>query len=131
MKREIKISGVKRIDVLRDYATNEATITFKGDLCDLELDEDFSKFIETGEITLVCEEKEDLLDMEERTYLRSVLSPFRDKNIIITKETYGDDEEYLEIEIDGEDIDFPNFPKGSMYKKMEAYQDYTLEDLGI
>lgn len=82
----------------------------------------------------VFERKEEVLDEVEKRYLASVIKPFRDKVKYIMK--YNNPsrlgKEYLRISIiDDAEINFPDFKKDFMYKGMEAYRSYTLEELGL
>lgn len=76
-----------------------------------------------------------ILNDKERAYLSSVIKPFRDKEIVITKFAY-DSYEYIEIafrDIDGKKryMWFPPFKKGTMYKDMETGKAYSLNELEL
>ena len=74
--------------------------------------------------------EKEILDDKERKYLSNVIKPFRDKfEYIVKKDCYP--EEYISISLSDENIDFPNFKKGTMYKGMEIEKKYTLEELGL
>lgn len=93
------------------------------------------------EIKIPCQYKtiykreEPILDEVERRYLSAVIKPFRNKIKSIHKGRYGRHFEYefiMIITIDKEEnICFPNFKKGTMYKGMEIGKNYTLEELGL
>lgn len=75
-----------------------------------------------------------LLDKKEKEYLRTILRPFKGRNIKITKMDYddGSNEEYIYIELgDIEDICFPNFKAGTMYNGLKANKEYTPEELEL
>lgn len=75
-------------------------------------------------------EKEEILDDIEKEYLRAVIKPFRDKVKYIEKDG-GYEREFIYIGVKGEAIIFPYFKKNTMYKGMEKYKKYTLEELGL
>ena len=74
--------------------------------------------------------EKEILDEEEKEYLSNVIKPFRDKvKFIVKKDFYS--KEYIAICLPDEDIGFPSFEKGTMYKGMEERRGYTLEELGL
>lgn len=74
--------------------------------------------------------EKEILDDEERKYLSNVIKPFRHKvEYIIKKDCYP--KEYISISLPDENIGFPYFKKGTMYKGMEANKKYTLKELGL
>lgn len=73
----------------------------------------------------------DVLDEVEWRYLRNVIRPFRSKIKYISKEWYGNDEEYISIDLGNDIMLFPNFKTGTMYKGMDQGKYYTLEELGL
>lgn len=74
--------------------------------------------------------KPEILDEEEKRYLEGVIRPFRDKVKYIEK--IGNSlEEYIWIEIKGDDIKLPFFKANTMYKSMELEKRYTLKELGL
>ncbi len=86
------------------------------------------------------EHKESILDDVEREYLRNIIAPFRQNkknHILIEKKSGGIDykDEYIVITICGDflndPIKLPMFAKGTMYKEMELYMAYDLEDLDL
>lgn len=78
------------------------------------------------------EYKPQILDDIEKTYLSSVIKPFRDRVKYITKYIYPAKEEYLLIVMyNGKRMSFPTFKKETMYKGMKVYEEYTLEELGL
>lgn len=80
------------------------------------------------------EYKPEILTDKEKAYLSAVVKPFREKVESIKKfENYYSAQEYIHIAMKkGTDYcSLPWFRKGTMYKGMEAYKLYTLEDLGL
>lgn len=75
---------------------------------------------------------EHVLDDVEKRYLKNVIRPFKDKIIYIRKRNDCETGwEYLHFKIANDDIYFPYFKKGTMYKNMQNGKEYTLEKLGI
>ncbi len=74
-----------------------------------------------------------LLTEEEREYLSNIIKPFRDRIEYIAKYEYYPDGQYIEIEINDDDVPlaFPFFEPDKYYKNMELYKQYTLEELGL
>ena len=109
---EIEYNG----KIVKEYAcTNEAGI---------------KKFLEW----LEEEYKPEILTDKEEAYLSAVIKPFREEVESIKKlENYYTAQEYIHIALKkGTDYcSLPWFRKGTMYKGMEAYKLYTLEELGL
>ena len=86
---------------------------------------------------LDMEHVEPILDDAEREYLSAVIKPFRNRVQYIEKmfedHLLGDQDCYLFIRFnDGNyDMNFPVFRESIMYKGMERYKKYTLEELGL
>ncbi len=82
---------------------------------------------------LAEEYKEQLLTDKEREYLKAVFKPFHDENLYITKKGHIDGSQYLIVKFikSNDFMTFPYFERGTLYKGMEGYHDYTLEELGI
>ena len=86
---------------------------------------------------LDAEHKEPILDEAEKQYLSAVIRPFMDdvRDMIKIESIYrlpDDGKEYIKIRMNsGEEINFPYFRKGTMYKGMEVGLRYTLEELGL
>ena len=79
----------------------------------------------------VFERKEEILDEAEKKYLSDVIRPFKDKIKTICKISAPDDE-FISIKLKGDvSMDFPDFEKGTMYKGMKEYKEYTLKELGL
>lgn len=85
----------------------------------------------------------DILDKEEKQYLRNVIKPFKNRVVSISKKiiTFENTEnkmfQYIRIKIKSktnifcnEFINLPYF-NNEMYKGMEDYKEYTLEELGL
>jgi len=71
-----------------------------------------------------------ILTEKEKAYLSAVIKPFREEVETIEKASFEEDEQ-LQIS-DGDTVmAFPCFEKDTMYKGMEAYKEYTLEELGL
>lgn len=107
---EIEYNG----KIVKEYAcTNEAGI---------------KKFLEW----LEEEYKPEILTDKEKAYLSAVIKPFRKDVKHITKmETFYSRKQFIGVEMNHECILFPSFARGTMYKGMEAYKEYTLEELGL
>lgn len=88
---------------------------------------DFIKWLEEDDGK---ECKPTILTDEEKAYLSAVIKPFR-KRVECVRKMVLKKEEFLKIYLEDETILFPFFAKGTMYKGMEAYKLYTLEELGL
>lgn len=76
-------------------------------------------------------DKEKILDEKEKEYLSNIIKPFKNRVEYIMK-TKNFAEEYIAISIKNDcNITLPNYKKNTMYKKMELFQKYSLEDLGL
>ena len=75
-----------------------------------------------------------VLTEKEKEYLSNVIKPFRDKVSLISKRS-NDNGQFISIEIEekphNNNMFFPYFEEGSMYKGMEINKPYTLKELGI
>lgn len=92
---------------------------------------DWENFYNIDDDLYLCIKKEEILDEKEKEYLSAVIKPFRDRVKHIEKGDYMK-REYILIYIKNYDIiSFPFFEKGTMYKGMEEYKEYTLEELGL
>ena len=79
-------------------------------------------------------EEHQILDREEREYLGNIIRPF--SNVVKSIEKISRHcEEYIVINyLEDENLNeicFPNFKNGEMYKGMEPNKEYTLEELGL
>lgn len=83
----------------------------------------------------------DILDKQEKEYLRNVIKPFRNRVKYITKETEINAYEFLTMDVINplnasfyfgtEYISLPYFKSGTMYNNMKVGKKYTLEELGL
>ena len=75
-----------------------------------------------------------ILTKQERNYLSSVVKPFREKILHISKLT-GKNGEYICIDIrfdwEEDSILLPKFATGTLYKGMEIGKEYSVKDLGL
>ena len=88
--------------------------------------------IENGYIV----KNKEILDKVEKEYLENFLRPFKEEVKEITKirKKFSFQNEMLHIglkDIGSYDIILPEFKKGTMYKGMELYEAYTLQELGL
>ena len=74
--------------------------------------------------------EEPILNDKEREYLSAVIKPFRDK-VLWLKKSDCIDGEYIILLTDDTAMSFPNFNRYTLYKGMELYKEYTLEELEI
>ena len=76
-------------------------------------------------------EFKEILDAKEKEYLTPVIRPFKGRVDYIKKfDITG--KEFICIYLkNDEDIDFPYFKKGTMYKGMKLDKRYTLKELGL
>ncbi len=80
------------------------------------------------------EEKKEILDKVEKNYLTNVIKPFKKRFKGISKiesPMFPAEKEFLQIQLNNDEIILPYFEKGTMYKEMELNKKYTLEELGI
>ena len=90
--------------------------------------------IEEPQYNTIYEHKPEILDKDDKRYIKSVIRPFRDKVKYITKRSryLGLGKEFISITLnDNFIINLPFFAKGTMYDNMEVDKLYTLEDLNI
>ena len=85
--------------------------------------------IEEPEYTTAYEAKVEILDEVEKRYLRGVIRPFRDKVKYIVLKSLCSNEAYILIKLENDIINLPVFEINTMYKNMEKYKEYTLEEL--
>ena len=86
--------------------------------------------IEKGQV-IKKEEKKEILDEVEKEYLKAVIKPFRGKIVSISKEGSRCHGEYINIVLADENITFPFFKDGTMYKGMKQGKRYNLQELGL
>ena len=75
----------------------------------------------------------DILTDKEKAYLSAVIKPFRKriKRIEKISNNFICGKQFLCVELTTDNLTFPVFEKGTMYKGMEANKRYTLEELGL
>lgn len=93
------------------------------------LNNDLDKKIKN--IRIVYEFEQEILDDKEKEYLSNVIKPFKSEVVAIKKNEGENNREYIEIDLGSDDILFPYFKKGTMYRGMEVDKEYTLEELGL
>ena len=98
-----------------------------------EMKKAFDEFMAKAEQTLIRKKgKQEILDKEEKKYLKAVIRPFKDRIEYIKKHCNDCiDKCYIEIQLDTEPICLPYFTKNTMYKGMELDKEYTLDELGL
>ena len=77
---------------------------------------------------------QNILTEQERNYLLSVIKPFREKILHISKLSSKDGESIcIDIRYDWEEdsIMLPKFAAGTLYKGMEIGKEYSVKDLGL
>lgn len=83
---------------------------------------------------LLAKYEEPILTEEEKTYLKVVMEPFKDRVNHLRKYTrLGCGTEYVGFIIDDRTllIDLPDFESGTKYKGMKLSKSYTPEELGL
>lgn len=75
--------------------------------------------------------EQSILDGTEKRYLEGLLKPFKNKFSYAIKLSVSDVEYIYLYMKNSEQIEFPCFEKGTMYKGMELNKGYTLEKLGL
>lgn len=91
----------------------------------------------TGDVKITKLSSESILTEKEKEYLSAVIKPFRDRITHIFKfelsgyEGIGIDLKFPKVEKDEDAMTLPSFEIGTMYKGMELYKDYTLEELDL
>ena len=73
----------------------------------------------------------ELLTPKEREYLKFVFRPFASNTLYIQKVQSSDSMEHIRAVTCPSAIIFPDFEKGTMYKRMKLETKYTLKELGI
>ena len=74
--------------------------------------------------------EKEILDEEEKEYLKAVIRPFKDRVKFIFKTEYNG-ECFIEILLNNDKMIFPSFKKGTMYNGMGENKEYTLKELGL
>lgn len=84
--------------------------------------------------TIILDKIKEILDDEEKEYLRKVIKPFRKRiKYISLKNSVGEyNAVYIAVYLENDDsMTLPNFKNGTMYKNMEVKKRYTLKELGL
>lgn len=100
----------------------------------LGIDLDIVKVERPIKYETLFERKEEILDETEKKYLANIIRPFKNKVRYIEKckSSLHTKKDYLTIRmIDDDDINFPYFENGTMYKGMEENKRYTLKELEL
>lgn len=128
--------GLKDIHGSRYKWTNEGLMSWSDTIQEWIYSPEFNNIL-TGNIEIVKLSKP-ILTESEKKYLSAVIKPFRDRIIHIYKfelsgyEGIGIDLKFPKVEKNEDDaMTLPSFEIGTMYKGMELYKDYTLEELGL
>lgn len=131
-KKFIKIKTNKAIDIL-DGSSWIGLNFYKNDLIEKCNNKEFDIMKVERAGVVIFERKKEILDEQEKKYLRGVIRPFRDRVKSIRKiKGFSNDKEYIDIGLNGIDkMCLPDFKKGTMYKGMELEKKYTLEELGL
>lgn len=93
--------------------------------------------IDALEEKYLLEHKEKILTKFEKDYLSSTLHPFRKIIVNVSKHRLNNDLEYIAIRVkslkedEEENMCFPAFKIGTMYKGMELDKKYSLKELGL
>lgn len=137
-KKRIVLNNELYADIKGIYNTDSCNRlnNYRDDLLDEFNDNDLDivKVERVDSYITVFERKKEILDNEEKKYLRTVIKPFRNEiKYIIKKESYVRvDREYIRIIFkDNDDMYFKDFKKETMYKGMQTNKEYTLEELGL
>lgn len=77
------------------------------------------------------EENKPILNEEEREYLLTVIRPFRNKIVSISKEKCCNEGYFINVELENDVLIFPDFKNETMYEGMELEKQYTLKELGL
>lgn len=83
---------------------------------------------------IILDKIKEILDDEEKEYLRKVIKPFKKRIKYISLEnSVGEyNAVYIAVYLENDDsMTLPNFKKGTMYKNMEVKKRYTLKELGL
>lgn len=130
--KDIVLDNMNICDIdglLRGVCTKEYRAFCEGFNCD-GCKERFLKW-------LFEEAKEPILGNVEKEYLSAVIKPFRKIIVTVYKHRLNNDFEYIAIRVkslkedEEENMCFPAFKIGTMYKGMEIDKKYSLEELGL
>lgn len=113
--------GNKEWDIMEVYAQNNGEY-LNGEVLGRHAIESMNK---------IWERNEEILDKEEKRYLKNVIRPFKNEIKTIVKKYFSLEREYIFIETSDSIMEFPLFEEGTMYRNMERNREYTLEELGL
>lgn len=125
---------------VKDIASSVAWDNYNDDLTFKAKNFNYNDIMEVYEFDKLIwkrtEKKLEILDKEEKEYLKSVLRPkgIRDKvKFIFKSENFARGTEYIAIIFGGDETNlyFPEFKKKFMYRGMESGKHYSLKDLGL
>ena len=126
---------IKIKDSLHKYKFTEDGLMYFLDWGNEWIPGDPNKLI-AGKCTII--KHKSILTETEKEYLSNIIKPFRDRITVIKKCRFDySQDEYISMSVKyysgtgGETIKLPIFKEGTMYKGMELYKDYTLEELGL
>ena len=131
MKKEYKVEGFKKFNSSMGFNDSDKT-TMEIEIGEHIPMEEAMKIMKSHNIKLVVEEN--ILDEQERKYLKEVIRPFRDRIDSISKSSLPfSDNCFIAVSIDDgdDDIFLPNFERNEMYLGMELDREYSLEELGL
>lgn len=132
-KKRIVLNNELYADIKGIYNTDSCNRlnNYRDDLLDEFNDNDLDivKVERVNSYVTIFERKE-ILDNEEKEYLRAVIRPFRKRVTSITKVCWGN-RKYIKIFLGYDKACLPDFEKNTMYKGMQANTEYTLEELGL
>ena len=120
---KISIAGEYRFKLMED-----GLVFFDTEIKSWEYAYDLTDLL-SGRVEIIKLPKQILTD-KEKEYLSNVIKPFRDTVKRIVK-GYDFGKEFICIELERGEIQLPYFEPDTMYKGMEIYKQYTLEDLGL
>lgn len=127
-EKEIKINRIASTNnIIIENSYTE--IEIEGALSNKELENIFNNFAHK-KIKLTLEIEDPILDETERKYLSDVIRPFRNDVTKIYKSAYKKESIYIGLK-DDVPIMLPCLKKGTMYKGMKLYMEYSLEELGL
>lgn len=127
--QRVKIIKTGRIGRILEVDSEDISPEGYSNQCYAIKDEDYYKFYFTVHD---LEEVKDILDSKEKEYLSNVIKPFKNKVESIKKYDCAINIESIVILIKNSiPIYLPNFEKDTMYRNMETYKSYTLEELGL
>ena len=127
MLREIKIKDINSL-----IGSSDKKIRIEATLENQLSDKEIMGLMASSNKKIVFQKE--ILDNEERKYLKEVIRPFRDRIDSISKTSYFlSDNCFIAISLDDgdESIFLPTFGRDEMYLGMELDREYSLEELGL